>query len=108
MPELGSIGHREAASLPGVARFNKDSGKCVGARHIRGGRRRPRNGLYMAATSAARDNPDMEAVFDRLKAAGKEHEVIIVAIIRKLITLSIALLRDGRQWMPQPAKSRQA
>ena len=37
MPELGYIGNRQAASLIGVAPFNRDSGKAQGARHIRGG-----------------------------------------------------------------------
>ncbi len=41
-----------------------------GARHIRGGRRRPRDLLFMAATSAARFNADL--VFERLETAGKQ------------------------------------
>ena len=49
MPELGSIGNRQAASLIGLAPFSRDSGKAQGARHIRGGRRRPRDTLYMGS-----------------------------------------------------------
>ncbi len=66
MPGLGHIEHRQAASLLGVAPFAKNSGMSSGARHICGGRRRPHNAMYMAATSAARHNPDMNAVHDRL------------------------------------------
>ncbi len=98
MPELGSIGNRQAAALLGVAPFARDSGIQKGVRHIRGGRRRPRNVLYMAALSAARYNPDLQQVFQRLKAAGKCHKVAIVAVMRKLIVLANALLRDGRPW----------
>ncbi len=42
MPELGSLDRHQAAALIGVAPFADDSGQHHGARHIRGGRRRPR------------------------------------------------------------------
>ena len=107
MPELGSIQNRQAASLLGVAPFDKDSGKSRGARHIAGGRRRPRDGMYMAATCAAVHNPDMKIVSDRLEGAGKKHKVVIVAIMRKLVILANVLLRDGRHWTPEaPASAR--
>ncbi len=98
MPELGSIGNRQAAALLGVAPFARDSGRSHGTRHIRGGRQRPRNVLYMAALSATMHNPDLQRVFLRLKAAGKSHKVAIVAIMRKLIILANVLLRDTRPW----------
>ena len=98
MPELGHIGRRQAASLIGVAPFARDSGQSRGARQIRGGRRRPRNVLYMAALSAATHNPDLRAVFQRLRAHGKPYNIAIVAIMRKLIALANALLREGRRW----------
>ena len=101
MPELGSIGNRQAASLIGVAPFSRDSGKAQGGRHIRGGRRRPRDTLFMAATAAVRCNPDMKAVYDRLTAAGKKHKVALVAVMRKLIILANVLLCNGREWAPQ-------
>ena len=101
MPELGWIGNRQAASLLGVAPFSRDSGKAQGARHIRGGRQRPRDALYMAATTAIRWNADMAALYERLTARGKKHKVALVAVMRKLIILANVLLRDGREWAPQ-------
>ena len=101
MPELGSLGRRQAAALIGVAPFANDSGQHRGARHIRGGRRRPRDVLFMAATSAARHNRDLKVVFDRLKAAGKAHKTAIVALMRKLIGLADTLLREQRCWLPE-------
>ncbi len=101
MPELGSLGRRQAAALIGVAPFAKDSGQSRGARHIRGGRRRPRDVLFMAATSAARFNRDLRIVFERLTAAGKAYKAIIVALIRKLIVLTNTLLREQRCWLPE-------
>ena len=74
MPELGSIGNRQAAALLGVAPFARDSGRSHGTRHIRGGRQRPRNVLYMAALSAAMHNPDLQRVFLRLRACAESIE----------------------------------
>ena len=105
MPELGSLGRRQAAALVGVAPFANDSGQHRGARHIRGGRRRPRDVLFMAATSAARCNRDLKVVFERLKAAGKAYKTSIVALMRKLVVLADTLLREQRCWLPEaPAR----
>ena len=106
MSELGGLDRRQAAALIGVAPMADDSGQHHGARHIRGGRRRPRDLLFMAATSAARCNGDLKIVFQRLKAAGKAHKVAIVAVMRKLIVLANTLLREQRCWSPEaPARS---
>lgn len=106
MPELGSLDRRQAAALIGVAPMADDSGQHHGARHIRGGRRRPRDLLFMAATTAARFNADLRIVFERLKAAGKAHKVAIVALMRKLIVLANTLLREQRCWLSEaPARS---
>ena len=98
MPELGAIGGRQAASLVGVAPFARDSGVAKGARRIAGGRRRPRDLLFMAATTASRFNAEMAALYARLVGRGKKHKVAIVAVMRKLVVLANALLRDGREW----------
>ena len=90
----------------GNAPISRDSGKAQGARHIRGGRRRTRDMLYKAATAAIWWNPDMTALYDRLKASGKKHKVALVAVMRKLIILANVLLRNGREWAPKaPAKA---
>ena len=106
MPELGSIGNRQAAALLGVAPFARDSGKRQGVRHIRGGRQRLRNVLYMAALTATQHNPDLQRVFLRLKAAGKSHKVALVAIMRKLIVLANVLVRDARPWVETAPEAR--
>ncbi len=98
MAELGSIGNRQAAALIGVAPFARDSGVHSGARHVAGGRRRPRDVLYMAALSAKSHNPQMIALYQRLRERGKHHKVALVAVMRKLIVTANALLRDRRTW----------
>ena len=98
MHELGTVGRRRAAALIGVAPMARDSGIVKRTRRIRGGRRRPRDPLCMAAMSAAAGNPEMKAIHDRLKVEGKRHKVAIVAVMRRLIVLANARLRDRRVW----------
>ena len=100
MPELGDLPRRQAAALFGVAPFDRDPGHSCAGRRIRGGRVHPRNLLYMAATSAIRCKPVSKAYYRRLRALGKKHEVAMVAIMRKLVSLLTALLRDNRLWQP--------
>jgi transposase len=98
MPELGKLSNRAAAALLGVAPFDRDSGLMKGQRHISGGRQPVRDVAYMAALVGARCNPVLAAFKQRLQAAGKRPKVIIVALMRKLITILNAMLRDGTSW----------
>ena len=50
---------------------------------------------------AARFNPDLKAKYRALLAAGKPPKVALTAIMRKLIILANALLRDQRNWSPK-------
>jgi transposase len=103
VPELGHIDQAEAASLVGLAPMANDSGKSRGRRSIRGGRARARQALYMPALCAIRFNPDCKAKYQALIKAGKPAKVALVAIMRKLLVLANALLRDKRKWTPKPA-----
>ena len=48
--------------------------------------------------TALRHTPDLKALYDRLTVAGgHHHKVAIVAVMRKLIILADALLRQGRR-----------
>ena len=101
LPELGQVSRRAIASLVGVAPFDDDSGKRAGERHITGGRDAVREVLYMAAVAARRWNPVTAAFAKRL--AGKKPKVIIVACMRKLLTIPNAMVRDGQDWNPRAA-----
>lgn len=103
MPELGALDHKQVASLAGLAPVTRQSGTWQGRPCIRAGRAHLRQALYMPALVAARYNPDLKAIFDRLTAAGKPAKVAITAIMRKLIILANALLRDSRSWSPRLA-----
>jgi hypothetical protein len=65
---------------------------------VRGGRAKVRQVLYMAAMSASNWNPVLKAFDDRLAAAGKLPKVVIVAVIRKMITMLNAMVRDDVLW----------
>lgn len=98
VPELGKTDRRQAPALIGVVPYNHDSGKLRGQRCIQGGRTEPRNVLYMATLAAMRFNPVIKTFADRLRAKGKKPKVVIVACIRKLVTLLNAMLRDRLEW----------
>lgn len=98
MPELGTLCGRTAAALLGVAPFDDASGRFKGQKHISGGRQPVRDVAYMAALVGARCNPVLASFKQRLHAAGKRPKVIIVALMRKLITILNAILRNQRPW----------
>lgn len=106
LPELGTLSRHAIAKLVGVAPLNRDSGLMRGKRTIWGGRANVRNALYMAAESARRFNPPLKAFFLRLRQAGKPHKVAIVAVIRKLLVILNAMLRDRASWDPQLVEKR--
>jgi transposase len=67
-----------------------------------------RQALYMPALVAARFNPDLRARYQALIAVGKPAKVALVAIMRKLIILANALLREGRAWAPRASAPAEA
>lgn len=98
LPELGQASDKEIAALGGVAPMNDDSGPRRGRRRIRGGRPRLRAVLYMAAMAARRWNPALRAFHERLTRHGKPPLVALTAVLRKLLVLANALIRDNREW----------
>lgn len=101
MPELGAMKHGQAASLIGVAPFDRDSGEFRGMRLIGGGRSRPRRLLYMAALAARRTDPGLKAFADRLASKGKPPKLILTAIMRKLIEAANLVLKRGTPYLPK-------
>lgn len=102
-PELGTLNRREIASLTGVAPLANDSGKHRGKRFIWGGRADTRAVLYMATVSAIRCNDTIRAFAERLKNAGKPPKVVIVACMRKLLTIMNSMLKNNAPWNPRIA-----
>ena len=100
VPELGACSRQQIAALVGVAPFNRDSGTRRGRRRCWGGRAPVRTALYMAALTATRRNPHIQAFYQRLLAAGKPAKVALVACLRKLLVLCNALCRTQTTWDP--------
>ncbi|OZA89376.1 MAG: IS110 family transposase [Azorhizobium sp. 39-67-5] len=99
MPELGQISREEAAALAGLAPFDDDSGTHKGQRHIAGGRGRLRRSLYAAALPAAfRWNKALVALYARLTANGKAHNVALIACARKLLIYANTVVQRGTPW----------
>lgn len=103
MPEIGRLTREQAAALAGLAPYDDDSGEQVGARHIDGGRERLRRALYLAALPASmRWNPQLIALYQRLRAAGKEHKRALIACARKLLIFVNTVVARGTPWQDEP------
>ncbi len=94
----GAIGSRQAAAPGGVAPIARDSGTLKGGRHIGGGRRRPGDVPCMAAMAACMSDPEMKALYGRLRERGKHHKVAVTAVMGGPVVTANVLLRDRRMW----------
>ncbi|SOC20569.1 IS110 family RNA-guided transposase [Phaeovulum vinaykumarii] len=98
MPELGTMTPKEAASLAGLAPVTRQSGSWKGKARIFGGRHGLRTLLFMPAVIATRYNAPLRKIYLALYEGGKPWKVAITAVMRKLIVLANALIRDNRKW----------
>ncbi|QHW25348.1 IS110 family transposase [Rhizobium leguminosarum bv. viciae 248] len=95
IPELGTLNRRQVASLAGVAPHPKDSGKASWHRSTTGGRRQIRPALFIAALAACRGDNPLAAAYKALLKAAKPKRVALTAIMRKIITIANARVRDA-------------
>jgi transposase len=96
LSEIEDLNRNSLVALVGIAPFNRDSGKFSGKRTISGGRTKVRNGLYMAAHTAARCNPVIADYVKGLRNRGKPYKCAIVAAMRKLIIHIQSLLKNSQ------------
>jgi transposase len=101
LPELGKLNRQQIAALVGVAPINRDSGSMRGKRTIFGGRASVRRALYMSAFCAMKFNPVIQRFAERLRAAGKPFKVIVIAAMRKLLTILNIMLKENQPWQPK-------
>ena len=57
-----------------------------------------RRAVYMPALVAVQRNAQLKAKYNQLIEAGKPPKLALTAIMRRLIVLANALIRDRRQW----------
>jgi transposase len=105
LPDIGSLTKGEVARLCGLAPINNDSGKKRGPRHVEAGRTAIRRALYMAAVVAMDANPVIKKFADRLRGKGYPFKYVAVAVMRKLVVILNAVLRDGQPWKGAEAAS---
>jgi transposase len=95
VPELGQLNRKQIASLCGVAPYAQQSGEKCRYRRTYGGRRNMRPILYMAAMGARRKkDSELALFFERLTKSGKKPLVALVAIMRKIVVIANARIRE--------------
>jgi transposase len=94
MPELGHIDRRKAAGLSGCAPHPRDSGAMQRHRVTSGGRRQIRPVLFTAALTAIRGTSPLADGYRRLVAAGKPKRLAINAIMRRIVVIANARLKE--------------
>ena len=95
-PELGRLSGRAIAALSGCAPFPKDSGTMKGYRSTGGsGRGFIKTSLFLAAMGASRAKKGfLSSMYKRLIEGGKAKKVALTAIMRKIVVIANAKMRD--------------
>lgn len=101
LPELGDPTFKltQLSALAGLAPYCRDSGTMQGKRFIRGGRRIPRDALYMAILAGSHKIPLLKAFKERLLQKGKPKKVAIVACMRKLLSIIHSLFKKKENFV---------
>jgi len=96
LPELGRRDSRRIAGLVGLAPRDRQSGKTRRRSSIQGGRSALRRVLYMAALSTARAKGKWAGLSQRLTERGKPPKVVLVAVMRRLLVVLNAMLKNDQ------------
>lgn len=93
------------ASYAGLAPVTKRSGTSIRGEHPnRGGNKRLKNALFMAAFSSLRSDPTSRAYYDRKRAEGKKHNAALICLARRKTDVLFAMIRDDQPYTHrQPA-----
>jgi transposase len=94
LPELGTLNRKQIASLVGLAPIAKDSGLYKGYRATGYGRTGVKPILFMSAMAARNSNSWLKSFYNRLVEAGKKKIVALTALMRKIIVIANARIRD--------------
>jgi len=94
MPELGHMNRRQAASLAGVAPRANETGRFKGYRRVAPGRNHVKPMLFLSAMAARNSNSSLKAFYLQLTDRGKSKMVALVALMRKIIVIANARLKE--------------
>jgi len=103
MPELGTLDEKQAASLAGLAPITRQSGQWRGRSFIQGGRKHIRQAMYMPALVAMQHCQKIKKKYQALIDNGKPPKVAITAIMRKMLIIANAIIKNNQKWKKYPA-----
>jgi transposase len=93
----------QLVAFAGLAPYPRQSGSTLHrTRGVgRGGHRRLRSALYMAAIASVRSNPIIRRFYRRLRQRGKPAKVALCACARKLILMAWAVVAKRQLFDPE-------
>ena len=92
------------ACVAGLAPVPRDSGRINGNLHRpRRFNRRLLRTCYLAALSSLKNSPSSKAFYDRKRAGGKSHKQALIALARRRINVTWAMLRDNSPYVEPTA-----
>jgi transposase len=94
LPELGTVNRKKIASLAGVAPHPYESGRKIGYRFTKGGRKEVKPVLFIIALTASRSNKKLGHFYQRLVKAGKKKMVAMTALMRKIVVIANAKIAE--------------
>lgn len=94
LPELGTLNRKQIAALTGLAPKSNESGTYRGYRSIMNGRNNIKPILFMSAMAARRSKSEFRVFYEKLIAKGKKKMVALTALMRKIIVIANAKIRD--------------
>ena len=94
LPELGRLNRRQIASLVGLSPQANDSGKFSGYRSTYHGREGIKPSLFLAAMAARNSKSQLKEFYEQLTRRGKTKMVALTALMRKIIVIANARVRD--------------
>jgi transposase len=106
LSEIGDIKRFDSAAklaaFAGVDPTMKQSGDFTGSRTRMSKRGSPylRRALWLAATVASFKDPSISAFYQRKRAEGKSHMVTLGHVVRKMVNIIFAVLRDNSSYSP--------
>jgi len=97
MPELGTVDEKQVASLAGLAPITRQSGQGCGHSFIQEGRKHIRQALYMPTLVAIQHCHKIKQKYQSLIDNGKPPKVAITAIMKKLIIIANAIIKNQQK-----------
>lgn len=92
------------ACVAGLAPVPRDSGRISGNLHRpRRFNRRLLRTCYLAALSSLKNSPSSRAFYDRKRAEGKSHKQALIALARRRMNVTWAMLRDHTPYVEPTA-----